>query len=87
CGVVYQGASRKNSCQFSFACDGNTDNPKAGKSWNQAQRVASRALNGGSDVRVISTATHYHADYVRPKWSNTMHRLIKIGRHIFYHDS
>ncbi|NNE24930.1 MAG: cell wall hydrolase [Rhizobiales bacterium] len=87
CGVVYQGASRKNACQFSFACDGNTDTPKAGKPWNQARRIASRALNGGSDVRVISTATHYHADYVQPKWSNTMHRLIKIGRHIFYHDS
>ena len=87
CGVVYQGANRKNSCQFSFACDGNTDNPKLGKSWNQAKRVASRALNGGSNVQVISTATHYHADYVNPKWSSTMRRLIKIGRHIFYHDS
>ena len=87
CGVVYQGANRKNSCQFSFACDGNTDNPKMGKAWNQAKRVAARALNGGSGVRVISTATHYHADYVRPKWSSSMRRLIKIGRHIFYHDS
>jgi len=87
CGVIYQGAHRKNSCQFSFACDGQTDNPKMGKSWNQAKRVASRALNGDAHVRVISTATHYHADYVRPKWSSTMRRLIKIGRHIFYHDS
>ncbi len=87
CGVVYQGAERKNSCQFSFACDGNTDNPKTGASWSQAKRVAARALNGASDVRIISTATHYHADYVRPKWSNTMRRLIKIGRHIFYRDS
>jgi spore germination cell wall hydrolase CwlJ-like protein len=87
CGVIYQGAHRKNSCQFSFACDGNTDIPKVGKPWNQAKRVASRALNGGSNVQVISTATHYHADYVNPKWSSTMRRLIKIGRHIFYHDS
>lgn len=87
CGVIYQGSERRNSCQFSFACDGQTDSPKPGKAWNQAKHVAERALNGQSGVQVISTATHYHADYVRPKWSSTMRRLIKIGRHIFYHDS
>lgn len=87
CGVVYQGAERKNACQFSFACDGQSDNPKIGAAWNQSKRVASRALGGASDVQVISTATHYHADYVQPKWSTTMRRLIKIGRHIFYRDS
>jgi hypothetical protein len=87
CDVVYQGSHRKNSCQFSFACDGSPDVPKNGKSWKQAKRVASRALNGASDVQVISTATHYHADYVNPRWSSAMKRLIKIGKHIFYHDS
>jgi spore germination cell wall hydrolase CwlJ-like protein len=87
CDVVYQGAHRKNSCQFSFACDGQSDQPRNGSAWNQARRVAKRALNGASDVRVISTATHYHADYVSPKWSGAMKRLIKIGKHIFYHDS
>jgi spore germination cell wall hydrolase CwlJ-like protein len=35
----------------------------------------------------MSAATHYHADYVRPRWSRQMKRLIKIGRHIFYQDS
>ena len=87
CDVVYQGAHRKNSCQFSFACDGQSDQPRGGSAWHQARRVAKRAINGTSDVRVISTATHYHADYVSPKWSGAMKRLIKIGKHIFYHDS
>ena len=31
-------------------------------------------------------ATHYHADYVKPYWSEKMVRLTKIGRHIFYTD-
>ena len=87
CGVVYEGSHRKNSCQFSFACDGLSDKPKAGKSWRQAKRIAQRAMISSSNVKVISTATHYHADYVRPKWSSTMKRLIKIGRHIFYRES
>ena len=87
CDVVYQGASKKNSCQFSFACDGRADNPKIGKSWAQAKRVAARAIAGASEVKVISTAVYYHADYVNPKWSSAMKRVIKIGRHIFYRDS
>jgi spore germination cell wall hydrolase CwlJ-like protein len=32
----------------------------------------------------MGSAVNYHADYVRPKWSKTMRRLVKIGRHIFY---
>lgn len=87
CGVVYQGAHRMNSCQFSFACDGKKDIPRGAKEWNKAKHLASRAMMGDAYVRVVSTATHYHADYVNPRWSGAMKRLIKIGRHIFYHDS
>ena len=87
CGVVYQGSNRKNSCQFSFACDGKADVPKYGKPWREAKVVAKRALAGGNDLRVISTATFYHADYVKPKWASAMSRLIKIGNHIFYRGS
>jgi hypothetical protein len=87
CGVVYQGADRTNSCQFSFACDGASDAPRPGRQWDTAKKIASRALSGDGTVQVISTATHYHADYVQPRWSGAMTRLIKIGRHIFYHDS
>jgi hypothetical protein len=85
CGVVYDGAHRLNSCQFSFACDGKQDAPRGPKEWAKAKKLASRALAGDAYVRVVSTATHYHADYVNPRWSGTMKRLIKIGRHIFYH--
>jgi len=87
CGVVYEGAHRMNSCQFSFACDGKQDVPKGAKQWAKAKQLASRAMAGDAYVRVVSTATHYHADYVNPRWSGHMKRLIKIGRHIFYHDS
>lgn len=85
CGVVYDGAHRLNSCQFSFACDGKQDAPRRPKEWAKAKNLASRALAGDAYVRVVSTATHYHADYVNPRWSGAMKRLIKIGRHIFYH--
>ncbi|MEM9470977.1 MAG: cell wall hydrolase [Pseudomonadota bacterium] len=85
CGVVYDGAHRLNSCQFSFACDGKQDAPRGPKEWSKAKKLAARAMAGDAYVRVVSTATHYHADYVNPRWSSSMKRLIKIGRHIFYH--
>jgi len=87
CGVVYQGSDRRNSCQFSFACDGMPDDIRNREAWDRSKRVAQQALAGDQSVRIMGAATYYHADYVRPKWSRSMKRLIKIGRHIFYSDS
>ena len=36
------------------------------------------------DLQFVTTATHYHADYVEPRWSKSLSRLTKIGHHIFY---
>lgn len=87
CGVVYQGSGRRNACQFSFACDGLPDDVKSASSWASAKRIARKAIAGDAHVAAISTATNYHADYVKPKWAKSMKRLIKIGRHVFYEDS
>jgi spore germination cell wall hydrolase CwlJ-like protein len=87
CGVVYQGSGRRNSCQFSFACDGLPDDVKSARSWAQAKTIAKKAISGDAKVAAIATATNYHADYVKPKWAKSMKRLIKIGRHVFYEDS
>lgn len=87
CGVVYQGSDRRNSCQFSFACDGLPDDVKSAAAWSRSKKIAQRALEGDRSVKVMGAATHYHADYVSPKWSRSMKRLIKIGRHIFYSDT
>ncbi len=87
CKVVYQGAEKRNACQFSFACDGKADKPKYGKSWRIAKKIAKRAMSGTKELSVIATALYYHAEYVKPKWASAMERLIKIGNHIFYRGS
>jgi spore germination cell wall hydrolase CwlJ-like protein len=84
CGVIYQGAERPNACQFSFACDGLSDEPKTRAQWAMAQKIAKQAMAGKSEVTIVAAATHYHADYVTPKWSHSLRRIMKIGRHIFY---
>jgi spore germination cell wall hydrolase CwlJ-like protein len=87
CGVVYQGSGTRNSCQFSFACDGLPDDVKQPAAWANSKRIALKALAGDQSIRAIGSATNYHADYVNPKWAKNMKRLIKIGHHIFYSDT
>jgi spore germination cell wall hydrolase CwlJ-like protein len=85
CGVVYQGTQRRNSCQFSFACDGQPDDVRQPASWQQAKSVAQRAIAGDMNLgKGMNTATSYHADYVTPRWSKTLRKVSRIGRHIFY---
>jgi spore germination cell wall hydrolase CwlJ-like protein len=87
CGVVYQGSGSRNSCQFSFACDGLPDDVKQPAAWAQSKRIAQKAMSGNANLgQAMGLATNYHADYVKPKWSKTMRRLIQIGHHIFYSD-
>ena len=82
CGVVYQG-SRSPVCQFSFVCDGSLYRRPAMGAWNEAERIARAALDGFVETSV-GAATHYHADYVAPRWAPKLIKLAKHGAHIFY---
>ena len=84
CGVVYQNKHKRNACQFSFACDGVPDRVKSRKYWKVSTKVANDAIDGRYWLMKVGSASHYHADYVRPKWSRKMRKMTKIGRHIFY---
>jgi len=95
CEVVYQGKQKpswkdptkmvmvRNMCQFSWYCDGKKDEPPAGEAWNTALDIAYDALTMPSQ-HITDGATHYHAFYVKPKWSNHFIDKGRIGDHIFY---
>lgn len=84
CGVVYQGANRHLSCQFTFACDGIPDVVTDADSWERARRISRAALDGKLWLNEVGKATHYHALYVNPYWVRSMRRLHRIGLHSFY---
>ena len=84
CGVVYQNRHRHMACQFSFACEGKSLRVGEGESWQSATRVAQEVLEGKTYVADVGSATHYHADYVRPRWARRLKKMDVIGRHIFY---
>lgn len=82
CGVVYEGWDRP-VCQFSFVCDGSLQRAPMALQWRQSRDVAEAALAGFVE-RSVGSATHYHADYVLPRWAYTLAKVSQIGRHIFY---
>ena len=82
CGVVYQG-SRSPVCQFSFVCDGSLYRAPATVAWRQSREIAEAALGGYVESQV-GAATHYHADYVAPRWAPKLAKITKLGAHIFY---
>jgi len=82
CGVVYEGAG-SGTCQFTFVCDGALYRRPAIDAWRQAEQVARAALSGYVESSV-GEATHYHADYVAPRWAPLLAKVASIGQHIFY---
>lgn len=89
CDVVYQNDHRRNACQFSFACDGKPDVIKEEDAFEKAKRIAREIFSCGldrcDDSTLFTRSTHYHADYVSPRWAKKLQRTGQVGRHIFYY--
>tara|TARA_B100000963_G_C22632739_1_gene675835 strand:- start:2812 stop:3396 length:585 start_codon:yes stop_codon:yes gene_type:complete len=75
---------KRNKCQFSWYCDGKPDTIRDGDAWRQAQIVAYRITYNERHRGLTEGATHYHADYVHPKWASTLQLVGRIATHIFY---
>lgn len=97
CDVVHQGPVReswkkngvyfpvKHRCQFSYYCDGRSDEPKFGPTWDDCLIVAEWMLDGDRwYLDHMEGATHYHAYYVNPKWASDLQLVAKIQDHLFY---
>ena len=97
CEVVKQGPTRpswedpkkeypiKHRCQFSWYCDGKSDDPKNKKKYKFFLDLSRDLVYGNMKVVDITEgATHYHATYVRPSWAKTKKRTTRIEKHIFY---
>ena len=84
CGVVQQGiADKLHHCQFSWFCDGQSDDVTEAQAWQDSIKIA-RDVYWGHSEDPTEGALWYHADYVSPEWRNAFERGPTIGRHIFY---
>jgi len=90
CEVVKQGRQYasgqmiRNQCQFSWYCDGKSDYPRDKEAWTKAQQTAYMMIYYDDYRGSSEGSTHYHADYVAPKWVKDMQLIGRIGDHIFY---
>ena len=78
---------KRDQCQFSWYCDGKKDeviNKENNRAWATAENIAFQILAFDKWKDVLEGATHYHADYVDPKWNKTMQKIVTIDNHIFY---
>lgn len=83
CQVVYQRNSR--TCQFTFTCDGSIGrSPVNMTAWARAERIAREVYSGEAKTLLPRNSVNYHANYVRPSWSQRLDRVKRIGAHIFY---
>jgi spore germination cell wall hydrolase CwlJ-like protein len=66
-------------CQFTWWCDGRTDEPKNEEEYRRALGVAMFALLLGPQP---GGPTHFHAADLQPQWE--MNQVATIGGHVFY---
>jgi len=83
CGVVSQGASRLNACQFSYNCDGKAEHFTEKRAYERSGKLAKMMLEGRALV-LTDGATFYHTTGVQPRWARSFTLTAEIGRHLFY---
>lgn len=91
CEVVYQaelkenGIPYRNKCQFSWFCDGKSDEVTDQAAWNVAMKIAEDVISVyGKETDPTNGAFMYHAHYVTPYWAESYERQVRIDSHIFY---
>ena len=75
----------RNRCQFSWYCDGKSDDPKEPTTYKRLLDLALVLVY--DDIQIVDFtegATHYHADYVYPAWRKSKTKTVEIADHIFY---
>ncbi len=82
----FQGALNK--CQFSWFCDDRADTPYEADAWRTSLKIAAAMLQKDSSIPdPTGGALWYHADHVRPSWTNDYETTTIIGSHVFYRDA
>ncbi|MFZ3047440.1 MAG: cell wall hydrolase [Desulfatirhabdiaceae bacterium] len=82
CEVVRQGREQ-GACQFSWWCDGRSDDAEEDESYAIAKEIARKALNRQLTDRTGS-ALYFHQRKVTPSWSAEYIKTFEVGEHVFY---
>jgi N-acetylmuramoyl-L-alanine amidase len=97
CGVIRQGkhvpswkdptvmVPVRHQCQFSWYCDGKSDEIMNVPLYRQIHALAKKIYYGyHNSIDITNGATHYHSVAVNPHWRGEVIKTTKIDDHIFY---
>ncbi|WP_062381373.1 cell wall hydrolase [Pseudomonas abietaniphila] len=82
CGVVKQGSEKK-ACQFSWWCDGRSDQVKEDERYAASKEIARKALNQQLADRT-NGAMYFHDRNVKPAWASEYIKTAETGKFLFY---
>jgi spore germination cell wall hydrolase CwlJ-like protein len=82
CKVVMQGCEQ-GACQFSWWCDGRSDDAKEDESYAIAKEIARKALNRQLTDRT-GGALYFHQRKATPNWSREYIKTVEVGEFVFY---
>ncbi len=82
CEVVMQG-QEQGACQFSWWCDGQSDDAQEAKSYATAKEIARKALNRQLPDRSHGALFFSHRSTV-PNWATEYLKTAEVGDHVFY---
>ena len=82
CGVVKQG-HEQGACQFSWWCDGRSDDAEEGEPYAIAKGIVRKALNRQLTDRT-GGALYFHQRKATPSWSSEYIKTVEVGEHVFY---
>jgi len=75
----------KNKCQFSWYCDGLSDDINyTTHEWAVSLQVSEKLLSTDKFKGLLEGATHYHTINVSPTWRLKMTLITRIDNHLFY---
>lgn len=82
CEVVRQG-HEEGACQFSWWCDGRSDDAQEDQAYSAAKEIARKVLNKETPDRT-GGALYFHQKDISPDWTSQYVKTTEIGRHVFY---
>jgi N-acetylmuramoyl-L-alanine amidase len=83
CDVVRQGGQRRHRCQFSWWCDGRSDQAKEQDALRESLKLAEE-IYYGCRTDPTNGSLWYHSTAVKPSWSKSFGPGKRIDRHVFY---
>lgn len=82
CSVIAEGQD-KGRCQFSYRCDGRSEEFHDRIKFSNATKIAEEALKFPQND-ITDGALYFHGERMSPGWFATLNRTGVIGGHIFY---